>query len=61
MAGSSKLICTPTSNLILGTDQLSDLNSLTAIPKHYTLESSLSFLIGTQIKDLDVLTMNEQA
>ena len=59
MAGSGRLICTPMNNLVVGTDQLSDLNTMTSIPKHYTLETSLSFLFGTQIADLDVVTINE--
>jgi len=60
LAGSNRLICTPANNLVVGTDQLSDMNQLTNIPQHYHLETSLSFLMGTQIADLDVLTINDQ-
>ncbi len=60
MAGSNALLCTPANNFRLGTDQLDDMNKLTNIPQHYTLETSLSFLIGTQIADLDVLVINDQ-
>lgn len=60
LGDSNRLICTKANNLTLATDQLSDMNKLTNIPQHYTLESSLSFLIGTQIADLDVLTINDQ-
>jgi len=59
LSGSNRLICTPMNNLVLGTDQLSDMNTLTTIPQHYKLEVSLSCLLGTQISDLDVLTVNE--
>jgi hypothetical protein len=61
LSGSNRLICTPANNLVLGTDQLNDMNALTSIPRHYDIEASLSFLIGTQIGDLDVLTINDQA
>lgn len=61
LAGSNRILCTPANNLILGTDKTSDMNQLTVIPTHYKLETSLSFAIGTQIADLDVLTVNDQA
>lgn len=60
LGGSDRLLCTMPGNFVLGTDQLSDMNKLTSIPKHYDLEYSLSFLIGLQIADLDVLAMNGQ-
>lgn len=61
LAGSNRILCTPANNFVLGTDKLSDLNQLTTIKQHYSLETSLSFVIGTQIADLDVLTVNDQA
>jgi hypothetical protein len=60
LSGSGRLICTPANNLLLGTDALSDLNGIQNIAKHYTLESSLSFVIGGQVRDLDALTINDQ-
>lgn len=60
LAGSNRLICTPTNNFSLGTNQLSDLNALTNIEQHYTLETSLSFVMGVQFADLDVMTINDQ-
>lgn len=60
LSGSDRLICTPNNNLVLGTDALSDLNGIQNIIKHYTVESSMSFVIGAQIRDLDALTINDQ-
>lgn len=59
LAGSGRIICTPMNNLTLGTDQLSDLNKMKTIEKHYTLEVSMTCMLGTQISDLDVITINE--
>ena len=60
LSNSDRLICTPNNNLLLGTDSLNDMNSINNIEQHYTLETSMTFVIGTQIRDLDALTINDQ-
>lgn len=61
LSGSRRIIATVAGNLVAGTDQLSDMNVIKAIPQHYTLETSTSFMIGFQIQDLAVLKVNDQA
>jgi len=61
LQGSRRLISTVAGNLVAGTDQLSDMNVIKAIEKHYTLETSTSFVIGFQIQDLAVLRVSNQA
>ena len=61
LSGAGRLIATPGSNLWMGTDQASDLNALKVIEKMYTLQLGMSFMIGFQIADLEVLAINDQA
>ncbi len=61
LSGSSRLIATPAKNLVLGTDALSDMNTIRNIPQHYSLQTSMKVLLGTQVRDLDVLVLNDQA
>lgn len=61
LSGSNRLICTPANNLVLATDQLSDMNRLKTIEDMYALKVSLTFLVGLNFKDLDVLVVNDQA
>jgi hypothetical protein len=61
MAGARRLVCTPKTNLIAGTDRMSDLETITTIPKHYTVEGSISGVIGFQIKQLAAIVVSDQA
>lgn len=61
LSGSGRLIATPGQNLWMGTDQTSDMNTMKAIEKMYTLQLGMSFMIGFQIADLEVLAVNDQA
>lgn len=61
LTGSRRLICTPVGNLIAGTDELSDMNGITAEKHHYVIESTTSFMIGFQFRDLEVLKVGDQA
>lgn len=61
MAGARRLVCTPKSNLIAGTDLLGDLGTITTIPSHYTIEASISGLLGFQIKQLAGIVVSDQA
>lgn len=48
-------------NFLYGTDKLSDMNTITTIPKHYSVEASMSALHGFQIADLGAMVCNDQA
>lgn len=61
LSGSRRLIATVAGNLVAGTDQLSDMNVIKTIEKHYTIETSLTFMLGFQIQDLAVLAVSNQA
>ncbi len=61
LSGSRRLIATVEGNLVAGTDQLSDMNVIKPIPRHYTLETSTTFVLGFQIQDLAVLKVSDQA
>ena len=58
--GSGRLITTLNGNLQAGTDLLSDMNVINNILTHYTIQSSISFMFGTQIKDLAAIRVNDQ-
>jgi hypothetical protein len=61
LSGSGRVIATPANNMVLGTDQLSDMTKMTFIPQHYSLEASLAFSMDVQFQDLDVLAVNDQS
>ena len=60
LAGSRRIIATVKGNLLAGTDSLSDMNVLRAIPQHYTIQTSTTFVLGFQIQDLDVMKVSNQ-
>lgn len=57
---SRRMISTLNGNLLAGTDLLSDMNVITTIPSHYHIDSSISWMFGTQIKDLKALRVSDQ-
>lgn len=59
--GNRRLISTLDKNLIAGTDLLSDMNTITSILGHYNIDSSISWMFGTQISDLAALRVSDQA
>lgn len=61
MNGSRRLICTPKANLVVGVDRAEDANTITTIPQHYTIEASISGVIGFQIRDLSAIVVGDQA
>jgi hypothetical protein len=61
LSGSRRLIATVADNLVAGTDELSDMNDISTIPTHYKIQTALSFVIGFQIQDLEVLRVSDQA
>ncbi len=61
MGTSNRLICTPQSNLVFGTNVLSDLNTINTVEKLFSLTAGIKAEIGCQIADLDALVVNDQA
>lgn len=49
------------SNLVMGTDLLSDVNDIKIVPGVYNLQCGISFEIGFQIQDPDALRLGNQA
>jgi hypothetical protein len=60
LTNTSRLIATPNGNLWMGTDQTSDMNVIKTIEQMYHLEAGITFMIGFQIADLEVLVTNDQ-
>lgn len=60
LPGSNRIIATAANNLTVGTDQLGDADIIATIAKHYSVESSISFVLGTQLRDLEALAINDQ-
>jgi len=61
MGSSGRLICTPKENMLIGTDRISDLNKINTFQKLRTMEAGIDFVIGTQIRDLSALVVNNVA
>jgi len=61
MGTSGRLICTPKENLLIGTDQVSDMNKINTFQKLRTLEAGIDFVLGTQIRDLSAMVVNNVA
>lgn len=60
MGDSGRLIATPQSNLLLGTDAGSDFNQIRTIEDMWTLQAGINFALGLQIRDLEALRVNDQ-
>lgn len=61
LSGSRRLIATVTGNLVAGTDELGDMNSIKTIEEMYTVQAGITFVLGFQIQDLEVLKVSDQA
>lgn len=61
LSGRRRMIATVKNNLVAGTDQLSDMNSIRSTPSMYTVNGGITFVIGFQIQDLEVLRVSDQA
>ncbi|MBS1684751.1 MAG: hypothetical protein JSS76_08355 [Bacteroidetes bacterium] len=61
LAGSNKLILSPADNLIMGTNKMSDMNTLKVVPDVWTQKIGLRFVVGLQIRDTEVLFANDAA
>ncbi|MNX09503.1 hypothetical protein D3C86_392340 [compost metagenome] len=60
MNGSGALVASPQSNLYIGTDLLSDLNTINTVPQVYHLDMGLTGVIGFQYADDEAVVMNDQ-
>lgn len=58
---SRRIFATPKENILYGTDRLSDMNTITTIPQHYTVEAGMTSLHGFQIRDFSAFASNDQA
>jgi hypothetical protein len=61
MAGSNRIIATAPKNLVVGTDDAADMSSIKTIEAMYHYDQGMSWVMGTQFRDLDALACNEQA
>ncbi|MGI4870426.1 MAG: hypothetical protein ACRYFX_04520 [Janthinobacterium lividum] len=61
MAGSERVIITPQSNMLVGSDLLSDGERILTNPKLYGLEAGILMPIGFQIEDLEKVAVNDHA
>ena len=61
LSNSGRLISTAHGNLVLATDELSDMNDIKVVPAMYTIDAGITFLLGLNYQDEDVLRINDQA
>lgn len=61
MGSSGRLILTPMENMKLGTDKLSDMNTINTVPAVWTLQAGIRFTLGFQIPDVECIWINDQA
>lgn len=59
MAGSEQLLCTPKSNLMMGTDLLSDMSTIGVKTNMYTVDLGITGVLGFNYQDGDIITMND--
>lgn len=61
LTGSRRLIATPSQNLLMGTDQLGDMNQIKiADSKLWTIPVGIKFGVGFQIRDLGAIEFGDQ-
>lgn len=60
MGDSGRLIATPQANLLVGTDRVSDMNKINTDQHLRTLDAGIDFVLGTQIRDLEAIAINDQ-
>lgn len=61
LGSSGRLIASPVENLITGVDAVGDFDRIMAETKFEILELRMLFAIGSQIRDLDAMRVNDQA
>jgi hypothetical protein len=60
MTGSRRLICTPRENMIIATDEVSDLNVIATEEHVYTLDVALSGVLGVAVRDPWMMRVSDQ-
>jgi hypothetical protein len=60
LSGSRRLIATVVGNLSAGTDEISDMNEIRTVQQVYSVQAGITFVIGFQINDLEVLKVSDQ-
>ncbi|MGI4865432.1 MAG: hypothetical protein ACRYFZ_16030 [Janthinobacterium lividum] len=58
-SGVERVVVTPQSNMLVGTDLLSDATRINTHPTLYTLEAGIIMAFGLQIEDLEPLAVND--
>jgi len=61
LSGSRRMIASVEGNLVAGTDEFSDMNVIKTIEQMYKIEAGITFVLGMQIQDLEVLKVSDQA
>ena len=61
LGNSGKLIASKENNLVFATDQLSDMNEIRTVPAMYSINAGITFLMGLNYQDEQVLRINDQA
>lgn len=61
MSGSRRLIASARKNFIVGTDELNDINAINVDPQMYHLDMGITWVMGMQIRDLEAMSINDQA
>lgn len=61
MGTSARVIMAPVSNMIIGTDALSDMNNIKMVEDVYTTKVGVTLAIDTQIVDREAVWFNDQA
>lgn len=60
MGNSQRIMIAPKANLMMATDRLSDLNQVRAVADVWTVKAGIALALGFQIRDLDVIKVNDQ-
>jgi hypothetical protein len=60
LSGSGKIIASAPGNFWMGTDQTDDMNVIKTIEQMYTIDAGITFMIGMQIADINVVATNDQ-
>ena len=61
LGNSGRLIATKDQNLVLATDQLSDMNEIRTVPAMYSVNAGITFLMGINYQDEQVIRINDQS
>jgi hypothetical protein len=60
MGESGRLIATPKSNLVIGTDAVSDLNKIVTLEGLRQIDAAIDYSLGTVVRDWEAIRVNDQ-